>query len=113
MEKEVKDGRNSGHSLMGPTLDAPTPLLLQGVRDTDRLAQPLANLRSDGGHLHVCPCFTALSTLKGAAGGEIGSEWCPGPCTVSQAELGLALRLLGALAHHRPQGKDMGMGRRL
>ena len=57
-------------------------------------------------------CFTALSTLKVAAGGEIGSEWRPGPCTVSRAELGLTLRSLGAPACHRPQGKDMGMGRR-
>ena len=66
---EVKDGRNSGHSLVGPTLEAPTPLLLQGVRDTDRLAQSLANLRGDGGHLHVCPSLYSSQHPKS------GSRW--------------------------------------
>ena len=34
MGKEVKDGRNSGHSLVDLTLEAPTPLLLQGITGT-------------------------------------------------------------------------------
>lgn len=63
----------------------------------------------------VCAlCFIALSTLKGEpvgiAGGEIGSEGCPGSCSVSGAELGLALKSLGALACHEPQRKDVGRG---
>lgn len=63
----------------------------------------------------VCAlCFIALSTLKGEpvgiAGGEVGSEGCPGSCSVSGAELGLALKSLGALACHEPQRKDVGRG---
>ncbi|XP_069901202.1 docking protein 3 isoform X3 [Globicephala melas] len=63
----------------------------------------------------VCAlCFIALSTLKGEpvgiAGGEIGSEGCPRSCSVSGAELGLALKSLGALACHEPQRKDVGRG---